>query len=310
MTYTNQRIAYGETLVELGKENQNIVVMDADLCGSTMGTLFEQAYPERHFEMGIAEANMLSVAAGLSTTGKIPFANSFAVFVAGRAYDQIRQTIAIGKLNVKVAGASAGLSDFGDGATHQSVDDIAIMQAIPNMTVICPADANEAAAATRAIVDYDGPVYIRLNRNEYENVTEEGKPFVIGEPTVMREGTDIVLFATGYMVGLALKAAEMVADKISVKVVNISTIKPLNGEKIRELARGAKAVVTAEEHSVIGGLGSVVLSALAKSGIAVEMIGMNDIFGCSAHNYQELLAHFNFTDEAVAAKIEKVYAEV
>lgn len=310
MTYTNQRIAYGETLVELGKENQNIVVMDADLCGSTMGTLFEKAYPKRHFEMGIAEANMLSVAAGLSTTGKIPFVNSFAVFVAGRAYDQIRQTIAIGKLNVKVAGASAGLSDFGDGATHQSVDDIAIMQAIPNMTVICPADANEAAAATRAIVDYDGPVYIRLNRNEYENVTEEGKPFVIGEPTVMREGTDIVLFATGYMVGLALKAAEMAADKISVKVVNISTIKPLNGEKIRELAKGAKAVITAEEHSVIGGLGSVVLSALAKSGIAVEMIGMNDTFGCSAHNYQELLAHFNFTDEAVAAKIEKVYAEV
>lgn len=310
MTYTNQRIAYGETLVELGKDNQNIVVIDADLCGSTMGTLFEKAYPERHFEMGIAEANMLSVAAGLSTTGKIPFANSFAVFVAGRAYDQIRQTIAIGKLNVKIAGASAGLSDFGDGATHQSVDDIAIMQAIPNMTVICPADANEAAAATRAIVDYDGPVYIRLNRNEYENVTEEGKPFVIGEPTVMREGTDIVLFATGYMVGLALKAAEIVADKISVKVVNISTIKPLNGEKIRELAKGAKAVITAEEHSVIGGLGSVVLSALAKSGIAVEMMGMNDTFGCSAHNYQELLAHFDFTDEAVAAKIEKVYSEV
>lgn len=310
MTYTNQRIAYGETLVELGKNNKNIVVMDADLCGSTMGKLFEQEYPHRHFEMGIAEANMLSVAAGLSTTGKIPFANSFAVFVAGRGYDQIRQTIAIGKLNVKVAGASAGLSDFGDGATHQSVEDIAIMQAIPNMTVICPADANEAAAATRAIVDYDGPVYIRLNRNEYENVTEEHKPFVIGEPTVMREGTDMVLFATGYMVGLALKAAELVADKISVKVVNISTIKPLNAEKIREMAKGAKAVITAEEHSVIGGLGSVVLSALSKTGIPVEMIGMNDTFGCSAHNYQELLEHFNFTDRAVADKIEKVYQEV
>jgi len=310
MAYTNQRIAYGETLVKLGKENKDIVVMDADLCGSTMGKLFEQEYPKRHFEMGIAEANMLSVAAGLSTTGKIPFANSFAVFVAGRAYDQIRQTIAIGKLNVKIAGASAGLSDFGDGATHQSVEDIAIMQAIPNMTVICPADANEAEAATRAIVEYDGPVYIRLNRNAYENVTEEGKPFVIGEPAVIREGTDIVLFATGYMVGLALKAAEKVADKISVKVVNIATIKPLNPEKIRALAKGAKAVITAEEHSIIGGLGSVVLSALAKSRVPVEMIGMRDTFGCSAHNYEELLEYFDFTDEAVAHRIEKVYAEV
>jgi len=303
-------MAYGETLVELGKENKNIVVMDADLCGSTMGKLFEQEYPQRHFEMGIAEANMLSVAAGLATTGKIPFANSFAVFVAGRAYDQIRQAIAIGKLNVKIAGASAGLSDFGDGATHQSVEDIAIMQAIPGMTVICPADANEAAAATRAIAEYDGPVYFRLGRNDYENVTEAGKPFVIGEPAVMREGTDIVLFATGYMVGLALKAAEKVADRISVKVVNIATVKPLNFEKIHALAKGAKAVITAEEHSVIGGLGSIILSALAKSCIPVEMIGMNDTFGCSAHSYDELLEYFNFTDEAVAQRIEKVYAEV
>lgn len=310
MTHTNPRMAYGETLVELGKENKNIVVMDADLCGSTMGKLFEQEYPQRHFEMGIAEANMLSVAAGLATTGKIPFANSFAVFVAGRAYDQIRQAIAIGKLNVKIAGASAGLSDFGDGATHQSVEDIAIMQAIPGMTVICPADANEAAAATRAIAEYDGPVYFRLGRNDYENVTEAGKPFVIGEPAVMREGTDIVLFATGYMVGLALKAAEKVADRISVKVVNIATVKPLNFEKIHALAKGAKAVITAEEHSVIGGLGSIILSALAKSCIPVEMIGMNDTFGCSAHSYDELLEYFNFTDEAVAQRIEKVYAEV
>lgn len=178
------------------------------------------------------------------------------------------------------------------------------------MTVICPADANEAAAATRAIADYDGPVYMRLNRNEYGNVTEEGKRFVIGEPTVMRDGRDITLFATGYMVGLALKAAELLADKISVKVVNIATIKPLNAKKICELAQGSKAVVTAEEHSVIGGLGSVVLSALAKTGIAVEMIGMNDTFGCSAHNYTELLDYFNFTDKAVAKKIEQVYTEV
>ena len=310
MANANPRVAYGETLVELGKENEKIVVLDADLCGSTMGRLFEKAYPQRHYEMGIAEANMVSVAAGLSTTGKIPFANSFAVFVAGRAYDQIRQTIAIGKLNVKIVGASAGLSDFGDGATHQSVEDMAIMQAIPNMTVICPADANETAAATRAIAEYDGPVYIRVNRNDYENITKEDKPFVIGETTVMREGTDIVLFATGYLVGVALKAAENVADKISVKVVNVPTIKPLNPEIIRDHAKGAKAVITAEEHSVVGGLSSVVLSALAKTKIPVDTIGMNDTFGCSAHNYNELLAYFGFTDEGIAARIEKVYEEL
>lgn len=310
MANTNPRVAYGETLVELGKENKSIVVLDADLCASTMGKLFEEAYPERHYEMGIAEANMVSVAAGLSTTGKIPFVNSFAVFVAGRAYDQIRQAIAIGKLNVKLAGASAGLSDFGDGATHQSVEDLAIMQAIPNMTVICPADANETAAATRAIAEYNGPVYMRVGRNPYENVTAADEPFIIGAAKVMREGTDVVFFAAGYMVGVALKAAEKLADKISVKVVNVPTIKPLDPEIIREHAKGVKAVITGEEHSIVGGLGAVVLSALAKTNIPVEMIGMDDTFGCSAHNYEELLAHYGFTADSVAARIEKVYAEL
>lgn len=307
MEYTNQRIAYGNTLVELGKEDKNIVVLDADLCGSTMGKLFEQAYPERHFEMGIAEANMLSVCAGLSQTGKIPFANSFAVFVAGRAYDQIRQTIAIGKLNVKVVGSSSGLSDFGDGATHQSVEDIAIMQAIPNMVVICPADANETVQATRAIAKYNGPVYMRLNRNDYENITPADKPFVIGEPSVMKEGTDIVLFATGYMVGESLKAANSLRDQVSVKVVNVSTIKPLSAEKIIELAGNCKAVITAEEHSVIGGLGATIARALCKSRLPIEMIGMNDTFGCSAHNYAELLEHFNLTAAHVAKTISQVH---
>ena len=309
MAITNQRIAYGETLVELGKENENILVLDADLCASTMGKLFEEAYPSRHFEMGIAEANMLSVAAGLSTTGKIPFANSFAVFVAGRAYDQIRQTIAIGKLNVKIVGSSAGLSDFGDGATHQSIEDMAIMQAIPNMTVICPADANETRGATRAIAQYDGPVYMRLNRNDYENITEEGQPFEIGEPKIMREGTELVLFATGVMVGMALEAAEKLADKISIRVVNVATIKPLNPEKIQRLAKGMKGVLTAEEHSVIGGLGSVVLAALAKSRIPVETMGIEDTFGCSAHNYKELLEYYHLTVDGVIEKIKKLEGE-
>ena len=310
MSYTNQRMAYGNTLLALGKENENIVVLDADLCASTMGKLFEEAYPHRHFEMGIAEANMLSVAAGLATTGKIPFANSFAVFATGRAYDQIRQTIAIGKLNVKIVGSSAGLSDFGDGATHQSIEDLAIMQAIPNMTVICPADANEAVEATKAIADYDGPVYLRINRNDYENVTKENVPFQIGEPTVMREGDEIVLFATGYMVGLALKAAEVLKDKISIKVVNIATLKPLNPQKVRDLAKGSKGVFTLEEHSIVGGLGATILAALAKEKLAVERMGLDDIFGCSAHNYDELLAYFDFTVPKLVARIEKFKGEL
>jgi len=310
MSYINQRIAYGETLVELGRENKNIVVLDADLCASTMGKLYELEHSSRHFEMGIAEANMLSVSAGLATTGKIPFANSFAVFATGRAYDQIRQTIAIGKLNVKIVGSSAGLSDFGDGATHQSVEDIAIMQAIPNMTVICPADANETVEATKAIAEYDGPVYMRLNRNDYKNVTKKGKRFKIGEPEVLREGTELVLFATGYVVGLAMEVAKKLAEKISIKVVNMATIKPLNQDIIKDLVKDAKGVVTVEEHSIIGGLGSAIIGALAKIPIPVEVFGINDVFGCSAHNYEELLEHFGFTVENLANVVTDFNLEI
>ncbi len=228
MSYTNQRTAYGNTLVELGRENNKIVVLDADLGGSTMGKMFEEAYPERHFEMGIAEANMTSVAAGLAQMGKIPFTNSFAVFSGGRAYDQIRQTIAIGRLNVKICGSSSGLSDYGDGATHQSVEDMAIMRAVPNMTVLCPADANETVGAVRAMAEMEGPCYIRLNRNNYPNVTEEGKKFEIGTPSVLLQGDEIAVCATGYMAGLAMEAAEELENEISVRVINVSTIKPMS----------------------------------------------------------------------------------
>ena len=297
MEYTNQRIAYGNTLVELGKQNKNIVVLDADLGGSTMGRLFENEYPERHFEVGIAEANMMSMAAGLAQTGKIAFCNSFAVFASGRAYDQIRQTISIGKLNVKIVGSSAGLSDFGDGSTHQSVEDIAIMRAIPNMTVLSPADANEAAQATKAATEYDGPVYIRLNRHDCDNVTPVDKPFEIGQPTVLREGKDVVVFATGICVGMALKTAEI--SPIDMKIVNVSTIKPLNAEKIVELAGDVKSVVCAEEHSVIGGLGSAIAESLRRTGKPIEFVGINDSFGCSAHSYEELLKHYGITAEAI-----------
>lgn len=306
MSYTNQRVAYGSTLVELGKENKNIVVLDADLGGSTMGKMFEQAYPERHYEMGIAEANMTSVAAGLAQTGKIPFTNSFAVFAAGRAYDQIRQTIAIGKLNVKICGSSAGMSDFGDGATHQSVEDLAYMRAIPNMTVLCPADANETVEAVKAMVEMQGPCYIRLNRNDYANVTEEGKKFTIGEPTLLKDGKDVVVFATGYMVGLAMQAAEELEGEISVKVVNISTIKPMNAEAVINLAKDCKAVVTAEEHSIVGGLGSAISEVLRKECKPIDYVGVNDTFGCSAHNYQDVLAYHGLTKEHIIETVRKM----
>ncbi|KMW16131.1 transketolase family protein [Enterocloster citroniae] len=307
MGYRNQRIAYGSTLVEEGKKNDRLVVLDADLSGSTMGKMFEQAFPDRHYEMGIAEADMTSVAAGLSLTGWIPFTNSFAVFSAGRAYDQIRQTIAIGNLNVKIVGSSAGLSDFGDGATHQAIEDMAYMRAIPNMTVICPADANETVEAVKAMIQSKGPCYLRLNRNDYDNVTEEGKPFTIGKPSVLKQGTDVTVFTTGYMVSLALAAARELEGKISVRVVNVSTIKPLDQTMIIELARTCKGVVTAEEHTVIGGLGSAVAQALAKTGRPVEFVGINDTFGCSGHSYQEVLEHHGLTKEHIVDAVKTIW---
>ena len=305
MQETEQRIAYGKTLVEMGAENPDLVVLDADLDSSTMGKMYEEAYPERHFEFGIAEANMTSVAAGLAQTGKIPFTNSFAVFAGGRAYDQIRQTIAIGRLNVKIVGSSSGLSDFGDGATHQCVEDLAMFRAMPNMTVICPADANEAAAATRAIAAYDGPVYMRLNRNPYENVTPEGQPFEIGPVRMLRDGSDVVVFATGWMVKEALRAAEQLKEEISVRVVNVSTIKPLDEEGIIRLSEGMKGVVTAEEHNIRGGLGSAVAEALCRHPKTITFVGVEDSFGCSAHNYQELLRHYGLTAEHIAEAVKK-----
>lgn len=307
MSYTNQRIAYGSTLVELGKNDDRIVVLDADLGGSTMGKLFEAQYPERYFEMGIAEANMTSVAAGLAQSGKVPFTNSFAVFSGGRAFDQIRQTIAIGELNVKICGSSSGLSDFGDGATHQCVEDMAIFRAVPNMTVICPADANETVEAVKAMVETDGPFYIRLNRNDYPNVTEEGEKFEIGKPRLLKEGSDIVVFATGYMVGLAMEAAKELEREISVKVVNVSTIKPINDQAVIDLVKGCKAVVTAEEHNVRGGMGSAVAEVLCKECKPIEFVGIQDTFGCSAHNYKEVLEYHGLTKDAIKEAVQKMY---
>ncbi len=309
MAEKNQRTAYGQTLLELCRENKDIVVLDADLGGSTMGKMVEvePGLEDRHIEMGIAEANMLSTAGGLSRVGKIPFAASFAVFAAGRAYDQIRQSIAIGKLNVKICGSSAGCSDFGDGATHQSIDDIAYMRVIPNMSVFVPADANETVAITKYMASHEGPMYIRVNRNPYDNVTPEGAEFKPGEPVVLKEGTDVTVFACGVMVPKALEAAKALEGKISVRVVNVPSIKPMNCEAIAALARDVKGVVTAEEHSVIGGLGGAIAEALRLERTPIEFVGVEDRFGESAHNYDDILNYLGLTAAHIQEAVEKIY---
>lgn len=304
MKMSNQRTVYGQTLVELGKENQRIVVLEADLGKSTQSYAFSQEFPERYFEMGIAEADMTSFAAGLSLTGKIPFTNSFAVFAAGRAYDQIRQGIAIPKLNVKIVGSSAGMSDFGDGATHQSVEDVAIMRAIPNMTVLVPADAPQLKAMVKWMVDYDGPVYLRVSRNDLPEVTGEHPDPIT--PAVLREGTDAAVVVCGIMVAPALEAAEkLAAEGISVRVINVPCLKPFADEKVKELLAGVKKIVAAEEHSYIGGLSQALAWALRGDGRPLETVSIPDVFGQSASNPQELLVHYGLTADHIAEKIKE-----
>ena len=308
MATNSLRTAYGEALVEQGKDNPNIVVLEADLGKSTMSNLFQNAYPERYFEMGIAEANMASTAAGLALTGKIPFINSFAVFSTGRCYDQLRQTISIAGLNVKICGSSAGLSDYGDGSTHQSVEDMGLMRAIPGMTVLVPVDAVETTKMVAAMVSNPGPMYIRINRNDLPIVTPTAPPFEIGKLYTIQEGKDVVVFANGVMVSRALAAAEeLKAEGVSVKVVNVSTVKPLDRQAVIDCAKGMKAVVTAEEHSVIGGLGSAIAEALRlEKGVPLDFVGIEDVFGTSALNYEELLEHYGLTAQAVTAKIKSL----
>jgi transketolase len=306
MATNSLRTAYGEALVALGKENKNIVVLEADLGKSTMSSLFQGAYPERYFEMGIAEANMASTAAGLALTGKIPFINSFAVFSTGRCYDQLRQTISIAGLNVKICGSSAGLSDYGDGSTHQSVEDMNLMRGIPGMTVLVPVDAVETTKMVAAMANNPGPMYIRINRNDLPILTPTDTPFEIGKLYTIKEGTEVVVFANSVMVSRALTAAEeLAAQGVSVKVVNVSTIKPLDRQAVIACAKGMKAVVTAEEHSVIGGLGSAIAEALRlEKGAPLDFVGIEDVFGTSALNYDELLVHYGLTAQAIQDKIK------
>jgi len=306
MNMRNCRTIYGETLVELGKENQRIVVLEADLSKTTMTKLFEKEFPGRFFEVGIGEQNMISTAAGLALSGKIAFANSFAVFATGRPYDQIRVSC-IGKLNVKIVGSSCGLSDFGDGATHQGIEDVAIMRAIPNMTILSPADGIETRKMTRAAAEYEGPVYIRIPRNDVPDVTDDKREFKIGRPTVVRQGTDVAVFTHGYMVWKSLKAAETLEKKgVSVRVVNVSTLKPIDGKAIRRLTSGVKGVVTVEEHTIIGGLASAIAFALRGQALPIEAVAVQDCFGQSALNYEQLLEHYGLTDAAVVKAVKKV----
>ena len=305
MSNMNMRRAYGEALLELGRENSKIVALEADLGKSTMSNMFGGAFPERYFQMGIAEADMISTAAGLALTGHIAFASSFAVFASGRPYDQIRSSVAIPRLNVKICGSSAGLSDFGDGKTHQSVDDIAIMRVLPNMKVFSPADYFETKRIVRAMAEIDGPCYIRVNRNDVPVVTAEDAPFEFGKLRRMRDGRDVVIFATGYMVYQSLEAAKLLeAEGVSAKVVNAATVKPFDAEGARAEARGMKAAVTVEEASVIGGLGSAVCEALcagdADSRIRTLIMGIQDRFGTSAQKYDELLQEYRLTPADIA----------
>jgi transketolase len=306
MNMRNCRTVYGETLVELGKENERIVVLEADLSKTTMTKLFEKEFPGRFFEMGIGEQNMISTAAGLALSGKIAFANSFAVFATGRPYDQIRVSC-IGKLNVKIVGSSCGLSDFGDGATHQSIEDVAIMRAIPNMTILSPADGVETKKMTRAAADYEGPVYMRIVRNDVPDVTDEKQEFKIGKPTVIREGTDVTVFAHGYMIYKSLKAAETLEKEgVSLRIVNVSTLKPIDENIIKKLASGVKGVVTVEEHTIMGGLASAIAFALRGMALPMEAVAIQDCFGQSALSYEQLLEHYGLTDTAVVKAAKKV----
>jgi transketolase len=302
MTSPNLRSAYGASLVRLGKKDERVVALEADLGKSTQSAMFQAEFPERYFQMGIAEQNMASTAAGFALAGMIPFIHSFAVFASGRDYDQLRNSICIPNLPVRVCGSSAGLSDFGDGKTHQGVEDAALMRALPNMTVLCPADSIEVEKMMDCVVDWPGPVYFRINRNDLPFVTPVDESYSIGKVTRLRDGGHVAIFASGVMVSRSLEAAKVLAlERISTRVLNVSTIKPLHREAVIHYAEGVEAIITAEEHSVIGGLGSAVVESLrGVTHAPVEFVGVPDSFGISAEGYNELLAHFALTSAAVA----------
>ena len=300
------RQAYGEALVELVERNDRVVVLDADLANATQTCKVAKAHPEKFFNCGIAEANMVDIAAGMSTMGLIPFCSSFAMFAAGRAYEQIRNSVAYPHFNVKICATHAGVSVGEDGGSHQCIEDLALMRVIPGMTVICPADANEAKAAVNAIAELDGPVYMRLAR--LATPVFEGdmvKPFVLGKANVLREGSDAVLFATGLMVNEALLAAELLEkDGVKAAVVNIHTIKPIDAECVTKYAEQCGRVFTVEEHSVIGGLGDAVADVLmGRVNCSFRKLGVNDRFGQSG-KAADVLREYGLTADQIAAAVK------
>jgi len=307
----DMRDAYGETLAEIG-EDPRVVVLDADLSHSNKTDIFAKKFPERFFESGIAEANMIGVAAGLAMSGLIPFAHTFSVFAAGRVYDQVRISVCYQNVNVKIVGTSAGLSDSHDGATHQSFDDIALVRALPNMTVVVPCDAVEVRMATRAIYKHVGPTYLRINRMPIPPVYDspDDCKFKIGEAVTLIEGSDVSLVASGITVGLSVKAAEDAArEGISVEVINMHTLKPIDRKAIIRSVERTGGVVTVEEHSVIGGLGSAISEVLGEeAAVPIERVGIQDRFGQSALDYAELLREYGITVENILSAIKRVLA--
>ena len=304
------RDAYGEALAELGAINDKVVVLDADLSKSTKTNDFKKVYPERFFNLGIAEQNLLGTAAGFAAAGKIPFASSFAVFAVGRAYDQIRNSIAYPNLNVKIAATHAGLTVGEDGGSHQMLEDIALMRAVPNMTVIVPADGVETKQVVMAAAEHQGPVYIRLGRPKVPVLLGDDYKFEIGKGVVLKEGTDVTLVGTGIMVSKAVEAAELLAaEGISAAVVNISTIKPLDAELIIAQAQKTGAIVTCEEHNIYGGLGSAVAEVLVENcPVPMTRVGVADQFGESGLP-DELLEKHGLTAANIAAQAKAVIAK-
>ncbi|TGE36651.1 transketolase family protein [Desulfosporosinus fructosivorans] len=301
------RDAYGNALLILGAENPNVVVLDADLSKSTKTADFGKKYPERFFNMGIAEANLIGTAAGLAAAGKIPFASTFAIFAVGRAFEQIRNSVAYPKLNVKIAATHSGITVGEDGGSHQAIEDVAIMRAVPNMVVLVPADGEETRQVILAAAKYIGPVYIRMGRLAVPLLFGEDYHFEIGKANVLKEGTDVAIMANGLMVSMALEAAvELALEGISVSVVNVASVKPLDEETIVRVAKQTKAVVTAEEHNIIGGLGSAIAEVLGeKLPTPMVRVGLKDTFGESGRP-QELLEKYGLTKAALIEAVHEV----
>ena len=306
MEKKSTRVAYGETLVKLGKINKDVVVLEADLSKSTMTAYFKKEFPERHINVGIAEADMVATAAGIATTGKIPFASTFAHFAAGRAFDQIRNSVAYPQLNVKICPTHAGVSLGEDGGSHQSVEDVALMRAIPGMVVLSPADAIETEKMIFAVADYKGPVYVRLGRLNIPVLFDENYKFEIGKAITLTQGDDVAILATGLMVSEALKAEKLLEEKgIKARVINVSTIKPLDTETVLKAAKECKFIVTSEEHSVIGGLGSAVSEYLSEVyPKKVIKHGIQDVFGQSADG-ETMLTNYGLRAKDIAEIVLK-----